>query len=403
LFLCVNISRFSICSIFIDMKILVTENQYFKLILEQQTEIDFPDEIVVGFTNFKPDTNHQRTFVYINGVTPEDKKTIKELKDGGENVVVKLKNTSTNEVIDFSINEINLTKSSGALYITMDKYLTTKDALISGDRSLSYLFKYDKSENTYQKTLRKLLQTIYSTKTDINGEPMYGESVKDENCKTNRGVINYRGVKYGADFSLVSDWSILNYFDTNSEVISRLLDIYSAKTKKSLEGEKDNFEDFKVRFLNWLVANGEEILGPKSIFLDGLQELNWNTLKTGITNEQNGINVIKQIHDIEEGGLTEYCPGSVQDTRYGRDLKVNDENLYYQIKPLKGNVKFSTVEGFKYAVPTRSMKKYNPNYVDRIMFINDDGSKYVIFENKDYEVVDKGRLTIFKNEPLYIG
>jgi hypothetical protein len=103
------------------MKILVTENQYFKLILEQQTEIDFPDEIVVGFTNFKPDTNHQRTFVYINGVTPEDKKTIKELKDGGENVVVKLKNTSTNEVIDFSINEINLTKSSGALYITMDK------------------------------------------------------------------------------------------------------------------------------------------------------------------------------------------------------------------------------------------------------------------------------------------
>jgi hypothetical protein len=208
-------------------------------------------------------------------------------------------------------------------------------------------------------------------------------------------------VKYGADFSLVSDWSILNYFDTNSEIISKLLEIYSTKTKTSLEGKKDNFEDFKVMFLNWLVVNGEEILGPQSIYLDDLEELNWSTLKRGITNEQNAINVLKQIHNIEEGGLTEYCPGSIQDTRYGRDLKVNSENLYYQIKPLNGNVKDSTVEGFKYAVPTNSMKKYNPNYVDRLMFINDNGSKYVIFENKDYEVTSKGGLVLFKNEPLF--
>jgi hypothetical protein len=59
------------------------------------------------------------------------------------------------------------------------------------------------------------------------------------------------------------------------------------------------------------------------------------------------------------------------------------------------------IEGFNYAVPTNSMKKYNPNYVDRLMFINDNGSKYVIFENKDYEVVSKGGLVLFKNEPLF--
>jgi hypothetical protein len=58
-----------------------------------------------------------------------------------------------------------------------------------------------------------------------------------------------------------------------------------------------------------------------------LEELNWSTLKRGIINEQNAINVLRQIHNIEEGGLTEYCPGSIQDTRYGRDLKVNSENL----------------------------------------------------------------------------
>jgi hypothetical protein len=289
--------------------------------------------------------------------------------------------------------------------ITWDPYIKNNDGkynvLIGNDRTLSHLLKYDKDGNTYQKTLRQLLQKIYSTKTDENGEPMYGESVKDENCKTNRGVIHYRGVKYGQDFSLISDWSILNYFDTNSEVISKLLEIYANKTKTSLEGKEENFKDFKVMFLNWLIANGEEILGPESIYLDNLEELNWSTLKRGIINEQNAINVLRQIHNIEEGGLTEYCPGSIQDTRYGRDLKVNSEDLYYQIKPLNGYVKSSTIEGFKYAVPTSSMKKYNPNYVDRLMFINDNGSKYVIFENNDYEVVSKGGLVLFKNEPLF--
>ena len=203
------------------------------------------------------------------------------------------------------------------------------------------------------------------------------------------------------DFSLVSDWSILNYFDTNSEIISKLLEIYSTKTKISLEGKKDNFEDFKVKFLNWLVVNGNELFGPESVYLDDLEELNWGTLKMGIINEQNAINVLKQIHNIGEGGLTEYCPGSIEDTIYGRDLKVNDENLYYQIKPLKGPVKPSTTEGFKYLVPSSSMKTYNPKYVDRLMFINEKGSKYIIFENNDYQVTGMGKVVLFKNEPLF--
>jgi hypothetical protein len=35
------------------------------------------------------------------------------------------------------------------------------------------------------------------------------------------------------------------------------------------------------------------------------------------------------------------------------------------------------------------------------MFISDNGSNYVVFENKDYEVVSKGGLVLFKNEPLF--
>jgi hypothetical protein len=361
-------------------------------IITESEELD-GGPLMIKYSATEKKSYGTNSVVIVKGISNDDKLLIQNNRDRDIILVINGKEVKIGKN-PFTIKNIN-----------WDPYILNNNGkyndLIGGDRTLSYLFKYDKSEDTYQKTLRQILRKIYSTKKDESGEPMYGESVKDENCKTNRGVIHYRGVKYGSDFSLVSDWSILNYFDTNSEIISKLLEIYSTKTKTSLEGKKDIFEDFKVKFLNWLVVNSEEILGPQSIYLDDLEELNWSTLKRGIINEQNAINVLKQIHNIEEGGLTEYCPGSIQDTRYGRDLKVNSENLYYQIKPLNGNVKDSTIEGFKYAVPTNSMKKYNTNYVDRLMFINDNGSKYVIFENKDYEVTSKGGLVLFKNEPLF--
>ena len=359
-----------------------------------ENEEDKSGPLKINYSLTEKAVKFKSSLIYVKGISYDDKILI---QNNPKKIIILVKDGK----------EVNIGENPFVIKnINWDPYIMNNDGrfnvLIGNDRTLSYLLKYDKNENSYQKTLRNILKTIYSSKTDSNGEPMYGQSVKDENCKTNAGVIHYRGVKYGVNFSLVSDWSILNYFDTNSEIISKLLEIYSNKTKTGLEGKKDNFEDFKVKFLNWLVENGEEILGPNSIYLDTLEELNWSTLERGIINEQNAINVLKNIHNITgQGGITEYCPGSIQDTRYGRDLKINSENLYYQIKPLKGNVKGSTIDDFKHAVPTSSMKKYNPSYVDRIMFINEDGSKYVIFENKDYEVVSKGGLTLFKNDPLY--
>ena len=72
------------------MKILVTEEQYFKLLIEQQVDIEFPEDIEVRYTNFNPDTKNQRTFVYINGVTKDDANKLKELKDSNFDIKVKL-------------------------------------------------------------------------------------------------------------------------------------------------------------------------------------------------------------------------------------------------------------------------------------------------------------------------
>jgi hypothetical protein len=335
----------------------------------------------------------RNSFVVVKGISREYKDLI-QLNPEKDIILVK-----DNKEISIGKNPFKIVN------IEWDPIIMNNDGkfnmLIGSDRSLSYMLKTDKTPNNYQKVIKNIFREIYSNKIAENGESMYGESVQDENCRTNRGVINYRGIKYGENLSLVSNWSILNYFDTNVEVISKLLEIFSNQTNTSLEKQNLNFEEFKTKFLGWLSSNGEEILGPDSVYLDDLEKLNLSTIKTGIINEQNGIKILRKIHNIEEGGITEYCPGSIQDTRFGRDLKVNEEDLYYQIKPFAGTLQPSKIEEFKYLVPTRSMKKYNPKYVDRLLFVNDKGNKYVIFENKDYEVSSKGDYVLFKNDPLY--
>jgi hypothetical protein len=337
----------------------------------------------------------RNSFVVVKGISREDKDLI-QLNPEKDIILVK-----NNKEISIGKNPFRIVN------IDWDPIIMNNDGkfnmLIGSDRSLSYMLKIDKTPNNYQKVIKNIFREIYSNKIAENGESMYGESVQDENCRTNRGVINYRGIKYGENLSLISNWSILNYFDTNVEVISKLLELFSNKTNTSLEKQNLNFEEFKTKFLGWLTSNGEEILGPDSIYLDDLEKLNLSTIKSGIINEQNGIKILRKIHNIEEGGITEYCPGSIQDTRFGRDLKVNEEDLYYQIKPFAGTLQPSKIEEFKYLVPTRSMKKYNPKYVDRLLFVNDKGNKYVIFENKDYEVSSKGDYVLFKNDPLYVA
>jgi hypothetical protein len=65
-----------------------------------------------------------------------------------------------------------------------------------------------KSERKFLYVVNIILDNIYSKLKTEDGEPMYGESVKDDKCKTNRGVINFKGIKYGVNNSLISNWSI---------------------------------------------------------------------------------------------------------------------------------------------------------------------------------------------------
>lgn len=286
------------------------------------------------------------------------------------------------------------------LKITTNK----KSFFISKDNFSKYYPKFDlkislgsvvntiKGNYFFMTKMNSIMKSIYGDLTNDNGEPMYGRSVKDDNCKTNSGVINFMGVKYGPYDKLVSDWSILNYFNTNSKVIGYLVNMFLKENNMGIS----NFSS--KSFTEWLENNKFELFSPDSIHLSKLEELNLSTLRPGYIREQMALIILMSLHNVDEGGITQYCPGSIEDTRNGRDLRINGENIYYQVKPLTGDM-LMTDDG-KYLIPSHSMKNYGST-VDRFIFINTKGDKYYIFDNKDYVVSGGGKYVSFNNKPLY--
>jgi hypothetical protein len=367
------------------MKILVTESQYFKLILEQQTEIDFPEEIIVRYTDFRPDTNKQKTFVYINGVNSDDLKTIKELKEGGDNTIVKLVNLHTNEVIDFSINEINLTKASGAPYITIDKFESIKNELITHEIKLDENF-LKKSSSGFPKFMTETLYNLYPSNIGKNSF-IDGNGV----CNSEDGLINIQGTNVPGQ-----TWSILNYFDTNPMVIRKLIEWY-------MNGVfDDNVTPNNVtidEFGKWLTSNSNSLFKQGKYFQE-LVGINLKSYDSGTKTENLTIKKLTEDpFNIDLKNIKQFCSGSKQDRFDGKDLEIilPSGTKHAQVKPLC-NMKYDDVTD-TYTVSTYQMKDYKRKPIDYIIFTS--GKELIIFENKNY-VVSKNTnwMVVFKNPPL---
>jgi hypothetical protein len=368
------------------MKILVTESQYFKLILEQQVEIDFPEEIIVRYTDFRPDTNKQRTFVYINGINSDDLKTIKELKEsGGENIVVKLANVHTNELIDFSINEINLTKASGAPYITIDKFESIKDELITHEIKLDENF-LKKSSSGFPKFMTETLYNLYPSNIGKNSF-INGNGV----CNSEDGLINIQGTNVPGQ-----TWSILNYFDTNPMVIRKLIEWY-------MNGIFDNNvtpTDVTIdEFGKWLTFNSN-LLFKQGKYLQELVDINLKSYDSGTKTENLAIKKLTESpFSINPNNIKQFCSGSKQDRFDGKDLEITLPSgiKHAQVKPL-GSIKYDDVTK-TYKIYSYHMKNYKSKPLDYIIFTN--GKEIVIFENKNYKV-ENNHHVIFSGQPLTV-
>lgn len=371
------------------MKILITENQYYRVLLEQQMELDFPEEndlpeeTIIKYNNFNPGGTNQRNFVYINGIQSEDITKIKELKDSGTNEIVKLINRDTDEVIELPINKIQLTKATGAPYIFSTDYEELIPDLLTHEIKLDENF-LKKSASGFPKFMTETLHKLYPSNLGKNSF-INGNGV----CNSEIGLINIQGTNIPGQ-----TWSILNYFDTNPMVIRKLIDWYmdgifnNGKTPKNVS---------IITFGDWLTNNATTLF-KNSKYFDELVSINLKSYDSGTKTENITVKkLVEPPHNFSPKDIKQFCSGSKQDRIDGKDLEIVTPSgvKYAQVKPL-GSITFNQ-ENNTYTVHSYHMKNYRNKPIDYIIFTN--SKEIVIFENKDY-VVENNHYAIFKSAPV---
>ena len=257
-----------------------------------------------SYTSAEPNEYNKINYVWFNGVKEIDNPKHYDTEGDFEPTIIPL------TVLEgpqgrYTVKSFDLVwnRKNDGLRIVAKKLIdsngdTSKIFNSLGLGKLAIKVKSDTSDK-FQRTIRSIFREIYSKLKGSNGEPFYGVSESSPECETNEGVINFKGIKYGLNNTLVSNWSILNYFDTNSKVIEYLLNEFVKVTNKDIsEITELNFNKFLDSFIFWLNENKIKLFSPTSKILDDLEAANLTTVNRGIENEQRAIPILIKFHKI---------------------------------------------------------------------------------------------------------
>ena len=364
------------------MKILITESQYFKLLFEEQLEMDFPNDIEVRYTNFATDTKFNRKFVYVSGVSKEDVNKIKELKSVDSGINVKFINVLTDETFEFSLDKINLTKLNSVPYIFIDEYDKIKGSLKTHDIKLDENF-LKKSISGFPKFIIKTLFDLYPNNIGKNS------FINGGVCESEDGLINIPGTNVPNQ-----TWSILNYFDTNPMVIKKLIEWYM----NGMFAGGDIPTNVSIESFETWITNNRVRLFTKGDRMDDLVKINFKSYVSGTKTENLTVSMLSEDpFNIDPKNIKQYCSGNNLDRWDSKDIEIITKSgvKYSQIKPLLW-YKFNE-ETNEHVVKSYQMKNYKNKPLDYIIFTN--SKKMLIFDNKNYKVEDN-HFVIFKNPPL---
>ena len=193
-----------------------------------------------------------------------------------------------------------------------------------------------------------------------------------------------------------SNWSILNYFDTNPMVRKTIIDLYKYET-----GNVINNEETMNDFIKWMSRNRNKIFkeGP---FLKTLIELNTESLYQGELNERRAYQyltkIIKNLPGWKLKGRS--VPGSKSD-RDGIDFVMEKENsdkiAKFQAKPLNS---IERVGNF-YKVKSYNIKNIDKKPVDYFVFASSENDNIYIFRNNidKYVILDNDTIQ-FEEAPI---
>jgi hypothetical protein len=193
-----------------------------------------------------------------------------------------------------------------------------------------------------------------------------------------------------------SDWSILNYFDTNPQVRKTLVGLY--------EKETGNVMDNTVildEFITWMSKNRNKLFKEGPI-LNDLIKKNTQSLYEGELNERKAYGFLTKVLGKIEGWELKgrSVPGSTLD-RQGVDfVMVNNatgREGRFQVKPL-GDM---TRVGKFYVVKSYNIKGLDKKPVDYLVFASSDKKDVYIFKNnKDKYTILSSNDIQFEEPPI---
>ena len=177
------------------------------------------------------------------------------------------------------------------------------------------------------------------------------------------------------------DWSIMNFFDTKTEIHKLIYDKLQKDLKSGIQ-----ISDV-IDWMSDLFKNDVE-------FTQSLVDRQWQSVNTGFELERNTIDQLVKL--VGATNVITYPYGSKMDRWYGVDATIN--NINYQVKPLS---RYSIEkDGTEFVAYTYGMKDYkNYKKIDKIVFANDE--QMLIFDNKNYDVPSKS-VAKFYEEPTII-
>jgi hypothetical protein len=193
-----------------------------------------------------------------------------------------------------------------------------------------------------------------------------------------------------------SDWSILNYFDTNPQVRRTLVGLFEKESGKVMDNTIKLEE-----FITWMSKNRNKLFKDGPI-LNTLIEKNTESLYQGELNERKAYDYLSKILENIEGWSLKgrSVPGSKSD-RDGVDfVMVNDRSgkvAKFQAKPLN---KFERINNM-YKIKSYNIQHIDKKPVDYFVFASSDKDDVFIFKNTKgkYTILDKDTVQ-FEEPPI---
>jgi len=311
------------------MKFIITERQHKLLVENNQLDLFVDDNIpeksvTYSFKTMKPWKNKSTGvwFVYFNN---------------GEKIVGELETGLGDQLIFLSIGDKTYTTNSGDFRFSNGTgSIELKDFKSSNPGVDNVLFPKE------QISSKQIIEVLSMAFPD-NWEP-----------ETNYFTAGLRGIHtIGEKLGTNESWSIMNYFDTKTEIKEIMNQSYS-KSKS------------KLSFTYWLIDE----LKYNDKFVKILVDRQWQSIDMGLKTEKLAEEIIGGTEDVKF-----YPPGSKMDRYNGVDMTI--DNVNYQIKPL------ISYDEDTNTVKTYGMRDYqDKKMVNKILFVNI--AKMLEFDNKKY-------------------